>query len=123
MTSGTDSFAFRQNGIHGGAPIVTFSSETKQCHFCGDVILPGQYTSSSADAKFNNYYTRAESDALFANIDLSNYYNKAEIDAIDDELTSLILNTCTKTEVDNLLTGSENIDITNNTISLTYPLK
>ena len=88
--------------------------------FFGDVILPGYYTSSGVDTLFNQYYTRAESDALFANIDLSNYYNKAEIDAIDDEVTSLILNTYTKTGVDNLLTGSENIDITNNTISLTY---
>ena len=37
------------------------------------------------------------------------------------------LNTCTKTEVDALLsitnlTGSDNLDISNNQISLTYPL-
>ena len=56
-----------------------------------------------------------------------NFENKAEIDAIDDELPSLILNTYTKTEVDNLLmninlTGSEYIGITNNQIALTYPL-
>ena len=51
-----------------------------------------------------------------------------EIDAIDDELSSLVINTYTKTEVDNLLTninltGSENINITNNENSLAYPSK
>ena len=42
-------------------------------------------------------------------------------------MSSLVLNTYIKTEADNLLTnvnltGSENIDITSNQISLTYPL-
>ena len=48
---------------------------------------------------------------------MPNFYDKNEIDAIGDELSSLVLNTYTKTEVDNLLTdisltGSENINIT-----------
>ena len=33
----------------------------------------------------------------------TNFYNKTEIDAIGDELSSLILNTYTKTEVDNVI--------------------
>ena len=65
---------------------------------------------------------------FFRNRDIPNFYNKTEIDAIDDELPSLILNTYTKTEANNLLTninltGSENIDINNNQVSLTYPLQ
>jgi len=127
MVSGTDNFSFRQNSIHGGAPIAIFNSSTKICQFFGNVEIPNYYDATSIDAMitgvYNDVYTKTQSDALFAN-----YYNKTEIDAVDDELTSLILNTYTKTEVDNLLTninltGSENIDITNNTISLTYPLK
>ena len=64
----------------------------------------------------------------FGDLDIPNFYNKNEIDAIDDGLSSVILNTYTKIEVDDLLTnidlsGSENINITNNQISLTYPLK
>ena len=51
-------------------------------------------------------------------------YTKIEGDAIDDELSKLTLNTYNKTETGNLissitLTGSENIDITDN-ISLTF---
>ena len=64
---------------------------------------------------------------FFGDLDIPNFYNKAETDAIGDELSPLVLNTYTKTDVDNLITnidlsGSENIDITNNRISLTYPL-
>ena len=40
---------------------------------------------------------------LFSNIDLSSYFTKSEIDDIDNELSTLILNTYTKTEVDTLL--------------------
>ena len=65
---------------------------------------------------------------FFGDLDIPNCYNKTEIDAIDDELSSLILNTYTKTEIDNSLTninltGSEDMDINNNQISLTYLLK
>ena len=64
---------------------------------------------------------------LFGNLDIPNIYDTNEIDAIGDELSSLVLNTSTKTYVYNLLTnidlpGSENIDITSNQTSLTYPL-
>ena len=48
-------------------------------------------------------YINSEIDTLFSNIDLSNYYTKSEVDDIDNELSTLILNTCTKTEADTLL--------------------
>ena len=65
---------------------------------------------------------------MFGDLDIPNFYNKTEIGATGDELSSLFVNTYTKTEVYNLitnidLTGSENIDISNNQISLTYPLQ
>ena len=61
-------------------------------------------------------------------LDIPNLYDKTEIDAVGEELQSLILNAYIKTEVHNLLTninltGSENINITNNEMSLTYPFK
>ena len=97
LYAGTSGFTFLQNIVDGSQPIAIFNSLDKSVEFFGDLDIP-------------------------------NFYNKTEIDAIGDELSSLILNTYTKTEVDNLLTninltGSENIDITNNQISLTYPLK
>ena len=65
---------------------------------------------------------------LFGDFDIPNFYNKTEIDAIDNELSTLCLNTYTKTEVYNLITnidlsGSGNINITNNQISLNFPVK
>ena len=41
---------------------------------------------------------------MFTNIDLSNCYTKTEVDDIDNELSTLILNTYTKAEVDTQLT-------------------
>jgi type II secretory pathway pseudopilin PulG len=60
------------------------------------------------DAIYNEVYNKTEIDTLLENIDLSNYYDKTEVD-------TLLTNTN--------LTASENIDITNNQISLTFPLK
>ena len=45
-------------------------------------------------------------DLIIPNIDLSNYYTKTEIDDLDNELSTLILNTYTKTEIDTLLFNS-----------------
>ena len=42
---------------------------------------------------------------FFGDLDVPNHYNKTEIDAIDDEWSSLLFNTYTKTEVYNLLTN------------------
>ena len=59
------------------------------------------YVFSNTD--LSNYYIKAEIYTLFSNIDLSNYYTKSEVDDIDNELSTLILNTCNKTEVGTLL--------------------
>ena len=55
-----------------------------------------------------NIYSKTEIDTWFENIDLSSYYDKTEVG-------TLLTNTN--------LTGSENIDITNNQISSTSPMK
>ena len=52
-----------------------------------------------------NYYDKVATDSLFSNIDVISYYTRSEVDAIDDELSSLILNICTKAEIDSQLTG------------------
>ena len=41
---------------------------------------------------------------MFPNIDLSNYYTKIEIGDIDNGLSTLVLNTSTRTEIDSQLT-------------------
>ena len=51
----------------------------------------------------SNYYIKTKIGTLVANIYLSNYYTKPEVDHIDNELSTLILNTYTKTEVDTLV--------------------
>ena len=69
------------------------------------------YTKAELDSLLSNinlsdYYNRTEMDLIVSNIELSNYYTGAEIGAIDNELSNLILNTYTKTEVDTLLLNS-----------------
>ena len=44
-----------------------------------------------------------------SNIELSNHYTETEMGAIDNGLSTLILNTYTKTEVDTLLFRSSSI--------------
>ena len=51
-----------------------------------------------------NYYDKVATDSLCSNIDLSNYYSKTEVDDIDNDLSTFILNTYTKTEIDTQLT-------------------
>ena len=53
-------------------------------------------------------FTTTEIETLFENIDLSSYYDKTEVDTL---LTATYL------------TGPENLDITNNQIPVTFPLK
>ena len=135
MLSGTDNFAFRQNTIHGGQPIAQFYSSTKICTFHGDCQIPNMYNKTHvgvliadiyddtyvkteidtliSNTDLSNYYVKAEIDTLFPNIDLSSYYTKSEVDDIDNELSTLILNTYTKTEVDTLLyTNYPNLSFT-----------
>ena len=96
LYAGTSGFSFLQNIVDGSQPMANFNSLDKSVEFFGDLDIP-------------------------------DFYNKTEIDATDDELSALILSTYTKTEVDALLsntnlTGSDNLDLSNNQISLTYPL-
>ena len=46
-----------------------------------------------------NYYDKVATDSLFSNIDLSNYFSKIEVCGIDNELSTLVLNTYTKNRV------------------------
>ena len=65
------------------------------------IILDTCYNITETQA---NYYDKVATDSLFPNIDLSNYYSKLEVDDIGNELSALILNTYTKTEIDTQLT-------------------
>ena len=49
MLSGTGSFAFRQNTLHGGAAIAQFYSSTKACTCHGDCEIPNMYNKTSVD--------------------------------------------------------------------------
>ena len=58
----------------------------------------------------SNCYNKIEVDSIVANINFSNnHYTKTEVDYIDNELSALILNTCTITEIDTLLSGCSTI--------------
>ena len=108
MTSGTGIFAFRQNTIHGGQPITQFHSPTKVCTFHGDCQIPNIYNKAAVDILiadiYNDTYIETGICSLISNIDLSNYYAKSEVDDIDNELSTLILNTYTKAEIDAQIT-------------------
>ena len=64
------------------------------------IILDTHYNITETQA---NYFDKVATDSLFPNIDVSNYYAKIEVDDIDNELSTLVLNTYTKTEVGTLL--------------------
>ena len=58
----------------------------------------------------SNCYNKGQVDAIVANIDFSNnHYTLTEVDDIDNELSALILNTYTKTEVDTQLSDYSTI--------------
>ena len=73
----------------------------------GFTFLQNIVDGSQPIAIFNSLDKSVE---FFGELDIPNHYNKTEIDAIGDELSALILNTCTKTEVEALISN----------ISLTY---
>ena len=62
---------------------------------------------------YNDIYIKTKIDTLFSNIDLSNYYTKTEIDDLDDELSTLTLNTQNKSEIDTCSTYYYNIGYLN----------
>ena len=107
MIPRTDNFAFRQNTIHGGQPIVQSYPPTNACTCHGDCEIPNIYNKTSVDMSVadihNGVHINTEHDTLFSNIDLSNYFTKSEVDDIENELSTLILNTYSKTDVCNLL--------------------
>ena len=66
------------------------------------------YTKTEVDSllatiNLADYYNKTEMDLIVPNIDLINYYTKTEVDDIDNELSTLILNTCTKTDIDDMV--------------------
>ena len=97
---GTDNFAFRLNSTHGGTLIAQFNSSTKIMYFLWGLFDSIFYNKSPIDTLIPNthddVYIKTEFDTLFPNIDLSNYYTKTEIDDLDNELSSLVLNTYNK---------------------------
>ena len=111
MYAGTSGFACLQTQQDGAQPIAIFNSFA-QSELFGDVDISNHYNKTEinsilANSNFSdlsNYYNKTQIDAIVSNINFSNgHYTKAEIDDIDNELPALIVNTYTKTEVDNLL--------------------
>ena len=72
----------------------------------GFTFLQNIVDGSQPIAAFNSLDKSVE---FFGELDIPNHYNKTEIDAIGDELSALILNTYTKTEVGALIS---NINLT-----------
>ena len=112
MYAGTSGFASSQNQQDGGQPIAVFNSLGRSCELFGDDDIPSFYKKTEirsilANQNFsdpNGYYNQTEIDAIVPNINFSNnHYTTAEIYDTVNELSTLILNTYTKTEVDNLL--------------------
>ena len=67
-----------------------------------NIILDVYYNITDIQA---NYYDKVATGSLFPNTGLSNYYTKIEVDDINNEPSTLILNTYTKkTEADTQLT-------------------
>ena len=83
-----------------------FKSLNRSCEFFEDVDIPNFYDRSSinnliATVGFSNYYNKTEIDATVSNINFSNnQYDETYIGDLDNELSTFMLNTCTKTEVD-----------------------
>ena len=92
MIYGTGNFAFRQNTIHGGQPIVQFYSLTNACKFHGDCETPHMYDKTSVDILIagicNDTSIETEVDTFTSNIDLSNHYIKAETDTLFSNIYS-----------------------------------
>ena len=101
--SGTDGFAFRQNGINGGQPIAISNSSTKACNSFGDCSNPNFHNKASIHISILHSYTyvhiKPEIDSLFANVCIRNYSNKTDIGDLDIELSTLILNTCNTSDI------------------------
>ena len=64
------------------------------------IILDTYYNITEIQAY---HYDKVATDSLFSNIDPSNYYSKIEVYDTDNELSTLIMNPYTKTEIDTQL--------------------
>ena len=84
-----------QHNSDGSQPIAMFNSLDKSVELFGDIDIPNHYNKTELYSLLAN---------IHPNIDLSNYYTKTEIDDVDNELSTLNLNTYTKTEVVTQLT-------------------
>ena len=99
--SAPNCISFLQHNSDGSQPRAVFNSLDKSVEFFGDVDIQNHYNKTEVDSLLANinlsdYCNRTEMDLIVSNIDLSNYYTKTEIDDIDNELSTLILNTYTK---------------------------
>ena len=90
----------------------------KSVEFFGDLDIPNFYNKTEINSMLagggstdlSNYYNKGQVDAIVANIDFSNnHYTETEVDDIDNELSALILNTYTKTEIDTTLSDYSTI--------------
>ena len=68
-----------------------------------DIYIKTEIDTLIPNIDLSSYCIKTEIDTLFPNTDSSNYYTKSEVDGIDNELSTLILNTYIKTEADSLL--------------------
>ena len=71
MISGTCNFAFRQNTIHGGQPIIQIYASTEACKFHGNCEIPNMYNQTPvyiiiADI-CNDIHIKTEIDTLISN--------------------------------------------------------
>ena len=77
LIPGTDSFAFLQNTIHGGQPVVQFYPSTKACTCHGDCDIPNMYNKTHVDIVTadtdDDIYIKTEIDTIIPNICSINY--------------------------------------------------
>ena len=94
---------FKQNSIHGGTLIAQILFINKRIYFSWGLFNSDFLNKPSIDTLvpniYNDIYIKTEIDTLFSNSDLSHDYTKAETDDLDNELSTLILNTYNKSEI------------------------
>ena len=68
-----------------------------------DTYIQSDIDTLIPNTDLSNHYIKTKFGTIFSNIDVTNYCTKSEVDGIDNELSTLILNTYTKTEADTLI--------------------
>ena len=107
--SAPNGISFLQHNSDGSQPITIFNSLDKSVEFFGDLDIPNHYNKTELNSLLSNInpsddYNKTEMDFIVSYIDSNNYYTKTEIHDLGNELSTLILNTYTKTEIDTQLT-------------------